>query len=170
MSRAIDLSSRRNGSIATGSLTMIAMVVTSLAIGIIAWITIVDPDTDEDQRTNYGFDGDVRLVGAMNHEIVYEQGVGEEILYSLGEYLERIEYFNSSYGGVVQIRRNDMGYTVYLTYSKRYWNLPDFAEEVAGIKEDLESNVIMAPVRIVLVDEDEEGVHHSLLEDVLKAL
>jgi len=112
----------------------------------------------------YGFSGEVHRFGDPEHEIVYGKGIELAVLEPLGAYLEQIGYFSPDYGGVIQIRSRDRGYDVYLTYSSSYWDLPEFVDEVSSIQEDLESNVLKSPIRIILADEDEAGVHSRVLE------
>lgn len=122
------------------------------------------PDEGRGGEFAYGFSGEVHRFGDPAHEIVYGEGVEQNTLESLGDYLERVGYFSPNFGGVIQIRSRDGGYDVYLTYSKSYWDLPEFIDEVSSIREDLETNVLKKSTRIILVDEDESGVYTRALD------
>jgi len=107
----------------------------------------------------YGFRGKVFSFSAVGHEIHYSPGVEAKELVAIGEYLERVGYFGTEYGGIIQLKANQQALEVSLSYSKRYWDMPEFAEEVAGIVHDLENYVVSRPVILVAVDEDAAGLH-----------
>ena len=55
------------------------------------------------------------------------------------------------------------GYEAYLTYRMEYWDSPEFMEEVGNLEMDLEKFVLVKPVSLIVVDEDENGVHQRTL-------
>ncbi len=141
----------------------VTVVVVLLGLAVFVWFFWMG-ERGQEEELAYGFSGAVYRLGEPRHEIVYGEGVERETLESLGVYLEQIGYFSPDFGGVVQIRSRVPGYEVYLSYSKGFWDLPEFIEEVSSIREDLEENVLRLPTRIILADEDETGVSTRSLD------
>ncbi len=155
MKREGDISSRV-GVISPVVRWVLVIFVVLGALSIFLWVR---SDQGSNEGNAYGFSGDIYRFGQADHEIVFGKTVDLEVVENLGDYLEQIGYFSPAYGGVIQILSSDNGFDVYLTYSRQYWNRADFLDEVNSIREDLEANVLMATTRIILVDEDEEGIH-----------
>jgi len=109
----------------------------------------------------YGFRGEVFSVGAIGHEILYSPGVEAKELVAIGEHLQQVGYFGTEFGGIIQLKANKQALEVFLSYSKRYWDKAEFAEEVAGIGHDLENYVVSRPVTVFAVDEDAAGLHQQ---------
>lgn len=154
-----DLSKRTRGTSSKGRLisgigAAIGITVVFLAV----WVAR-DSDALDGGVIDYGFSGEVYRFGQVSHEIVFGEGVSSLLVESVGDYLERVGYFSPAYGGVIQIRSNGDGFDLYLTYPRQYWNRTDFRDEVASIGDDLEANVLMETTQIILVDEDESGIH-----------
>ena len=124
----------------------------------------IDPRiNDFSEGYTYGFEGYPMPYGDNLHSIYRGEGVGVEIAEKFGEYLEHIDYFTPGYGGVVQLKKTDEGFEVYLTYRMEYWNSQEFIEEVGNLEKDLEKFVLMSPVTLTAVDENEDGIHHRTL-------
>ncbi len=159
MSERTDLPKRAGGKTIKGRLVL--GIGGALGISVIFLTLWMKPDSNalDEEVIDYGFSGEVYRFGQVNHEIVFGKGVNPKLIESVGDYLERIGYFSPDYGGVIQIRSNGDGFELYLTYPRQYWNRNDFRDEVAAIGDDLEANILMAMTQIVLVDEDENGVH-----------
>lgn len=162
--------SQSKGAILQKTGWMFAALAVAGALAVFLWARIErGSEGFEGEGAPYGFSGEVYRFGRANHEIVFGSDVSQSVIESLGDYLEQIGYFSPAYGGVIQIRSIEGGFHVYLTYSREYWELPDFREEVASIRDDLEANVLMARTQIVLVDEDEDGIHSMNLDGELNA-
>jgi len=154
-----DLPKRVGGTSIKGRLILGIGGVLGVAVVILAvWIDRDSEDFDKGVF-EYGFSGEVYRFGQVNHEIIFGKGVSSKLVESVGDYLERIGYFSQAYGGVIQIRSNGDGFDLYLTYPRQYWDRTDFRDEVASIRDDLEANVLVATTKIILVDEDENGIH-----------
>ena len=125
---------------------------------LVVWLTL-NSDALDEGVIDYGFSGEVYRFGQVSHEIVFGEGVSSLLVESVGDYLERVGYFSPAYGGVIQIRSDGDGFDLYLTYHREYWNRTDFRDEVTSIRDDLEANVLMEATQIILVDEDESGIH-----------
>jgi hypothetical protein len=125
---------------------------------LVVWLTL-NSDALDEGVIDYGFSGEVYRFGQVSHEIVFGEGVSSLLVESVGDYLERVGYFSPAYGGVIQIRSDGDGFDLYLTYPRQYWNRTDFRDEVTSIRDDLEENVLMEATQIILVDEDESGIH-----------
>ena len=128
------------------------------AVFLVVWL-VRDFDAPDEGVIDYGFSGEVYRFGPVGHEVVFGEGVSSILAESVGAYLERVGYFSPAYGGVIQIRSDGDGFDLYLTYPRQYWNRNDFRDEVASIRDDLEVNVLMEATQIILVDEDESGIH-----------
>ncbi len=153
-------SSSRNG--AASPMVRWGLVVLALfgALALFLWVRgEVGSEGANDEGDAYGFSGDVYRFGQADHEIFFGKTVNPAVVESLGDYLEQVGYFSPAYGGVIQILSRGGGFDVYLTYSRQYWDRADFRDEVNSIREDLEANVLKASTRIILVDEDDEGIH-----------
>ena len=154
-----DLSKRTRGTSSKGRL--ILGIGGALGVAVVFLVVWVARDTDslDEGVIDYGFSGEVYRFGPVSHEIVFGEGVSSLLVESVGDYLERVGYFSPAYGGVIQIRSDGNGFDLYLTYPRQYWNRTDFRDEVASIRDDLEVNVLMEATQIILVDEDESGIH-----------
>ncbi len=112
----------------------------------------------------YGFEGNVYRFRHIGHKIFYDESIEIETLEALGAYLSRVGYFTNEYGGIIGVQRKSTGFVVSLTYSQAYWENPEFLQEVSGIRDDLETFALHAPVAIELVDQDEHGIHRERLD------
>ena len=111
----------------------------------------------------YGFEGYPMPYGDELHSIYRGDGISVEVAERFGDYLEHIDYFTSDYRGIVQLKQKSEGYEAYLTYRMEYWDSPEFIEEVGNLEEDLEKFVLMKPVSLIVLDENENGVHQRTL-------
>ncbi len=118
----------------------------------IAWFILFGFAPGEEKGNSYGFTGTLFTIGAQDHEIYHDPNIESETILKLAAYLSRIGYFGEQYGGVVQFKREDEGYRVFLTYSESYWEMDAFKEEVSGIRDDLSSLALNSPTAITLVD------------------
>ena len=153
------MSKRTRGTSSKGRLIFGTRAALGVAVVFLAVWVARDSGALDEGVLDYGFSGEVYRFGPVSHEIVFGEGVSSLLVESVGDYLERVGYFSPAYGGVIQIRSNGDGFDLYLTYPRQYWNRTDFRDEVASIRDDLEANVLMATTRIILVDEDENGIH-----------
>ncbi len=157
-------SSSRNGAASSTVRWGLAVLALFGAIALFLWVRGEGGSEGGSSEGNaYGFSGDVYRFGQADHEIIFGKTGNPAVVESLGDYLEQIGYFSPTYGGVIQVLSRGDGFDVYLTYSRQYWDRADFRDEVNSIREDLEANVLMEPTRIVLVDEDDEGIHSMKL-------
>ena len=124
----------------------------------------VDPRiSDFSDAYAYGFEGYPMPYGDELHSIYRGDGISVEVAERFGDYLEHIDYFTSDYRGIVQLKQKSEGYEAYLTYRMEYWDSPEFIEEVGNLEEDLEKFVLMKPVSLIVLDENENGVHQRTL-------
>ena len=111
----------------------------------------------------YGFYEPVFEYGKLRHEIYHSDGLDEALLRSLGDNLVEAGYFGDQYGGIARVIEGAGGYRVDLAYPIRHWEDELFLEEMVVMSEDLQRFVFKKPVRLHLVDADEEGVYEKAI-------
>jgi hypothetical protein len=138
-----------------------------LLAGTLAWLMTpkIDPRIEDSaQSYTYEFEGFPMPYGEHLHSIYRIGEVDVQVAERFGAYLEQIGYFSPKFGGIVQLKSTDAGYDVYLTYKKEYWDNVEFLEEVSSLAKDLERYVLLKPVSLIVVDEDEDGVYRKTVQ------
>jgi len=150
----------------SGTVRGVLWVLLFFFVASVLWLLAprIDPRiSDLSEDYTYGFEGYPMPYGDKLHSIYRGEDVGVEVAERFGDYLTHIDYFTPDYGGIVQLKKTDEGFEAYLTYQMEYWDSQEFMEEVGNLEKDLEEFVLMNPVTVIVVDENEDGVHQRTL-------
>ena len=142
------------------SLRLLGAIAVALAgIGAFVWLGESEP------KNAYGFQEAVYEYGELRHEIYYRTEVDTSLLRDFGDALAEAGYFGEQYGGIARLVTEGEAYRVDLAYPERLWGDEAFLEDMRVLAEDLRTFALERPVRLYLVDVDEEGVYEKRVEE-----